>query len=234
MIVIQSHHSKVPFKATNTWSSRLLCIAPHQPTGNKGYVMDDPVAPFFPHSNGSSSNLSVSQSGSSIAERCVFTVFMLPWLPLSDVSFSLGPSPTPSLPQKPSPVVYRINRTGSFQQADRWQQWNGVQLRRTETAPAEATRNDTRTPHNNTSPDYVPSIGQLDMDVDSYFRRSSNVSSHDDLSVTTTDTVDSVAGQSSGDIVDHVPLPNVVVEQECGTENGADVASQSSVTDHKR
>ena len=81
------------------------------------------------------------------------------------------------------------------------------------------------------SPDYVPSIGQLDIDVDSYFKRSSHISSHDSVSVTTSA---SIGDQSTGDIVDHVPLPTVVVEQECGPENGADVASQSSLTDIKR
>lgn len=144
--------------------------------------------------------------------------------------YSLGPSPTPSLPQKPSPVVYRINRTGSFQQADRWQQWNGVQIRRIGTAP-EA-RSESR--GSRTSPECVPSIGKLDMDVDSYFKRSANISSHDSVSVTTTDTLDSIPEQSTADGVDHVPLPNIVVEQECGTENGADVASQTSSIDPKR
>lgn len=72
------------------------------------------------------------------------------------------------------------------------------------------------------------------MDVDSYFKHSSNISSHDSLSVATTDTLDSIAEQSNIDVVDHVPQPNVVVEQECGTENRADVASQSSLTDPKR
>ena len=116
--------------------------------------------------------------------------------------------------------MYRINRTGSFQQTDRWQQWNGIQIRHTGTGPD--TRSDSR------GSDYVPTIGRLDMDVDSYFKRSSNVSSHDTASVTTSDSV------QSNDVIDHVPLPNVVVEQECGTENGADVASQSSLTDSKR
>ena len=144
---------------------------------------------------------------------------------------SLGHSPTPSLPQKPSPVVYRINRSGSFQQADRWQQWNGTtQIRRTGTAP-EASRSDSRGTF--LTPELVPSIGQLDMDVDSYFKQCSKVSSHDSLSVTTTDTLDSIPERSSGDVVDHVPP--IVVEQECGTENrAADVASQSSLTDPKR
>lgn len=138
------------------------------------------------------------------------------------------------MPQKPSPVVYRINRTGSFQQADRWQQWNGTQIRRIGTAP-EASRNDNReSPNNVITPECVPSIGQLDIDVDSYFKHTTVSSSHDTLSVTTTDTIDSTAGQSNGDVVDHVPRPNIVVEQECGTENGADVASQSSLTDTKR
>lgn len=205
---------QVPFKAMNTWSSRLLCIAPHHPIANKGYIMDDPVVPYLLHSSNSSTNISSSQSGSSLAE-------------------SFGPSPTPSLPQKPSPVVYRINRSGSFQQADRWQQWNGVQIRRTGTAP-EATRSNSKGSHNNlTSPENIPSIGQLDMDVDSYFKHSSNISSHDSLSVATTDTLGSIAEQSNIDVVDHVPRPNVVVEQECGTENRADVASQSSLTDPK-
>lgn len=203
---------QVPFKATNTWSSRLLCIAPHQPATHKlAHIMDDPVVPYFPHSNSSSTNISSSQSGSSIAE-------------------SIGPSPTPSLPQKPSPVVYRINRSGSFQQADRWQQWNGTtQIRRTGTAP-EANRSDSRGTF--LTPELVPTIGQLDMDVDSYFKHCSKVSSHDSLSVTTTDTLDSIPERSSGDVVDHVPP--IVVEQECGTENrAADVASQSSLTDSK-
>jgi len=143
---------------------------------------------------------------------------------------SLGPSPTPSLPQKPSPVVYRINRSGSFQQADRWQQWNGIQIRRIGTAP-EA-RRDNKGSHS--SPDVVPSIGKLDMDVDSYFKHCSNVSSHDSISVSTTDTLDSIPERSNGDVVDHMPLPIVAVEQECGMENRADVASQSSLTDIKR
>ena len=143
---------------------------------------------------------------------------------------SISHSPTPSLPQKPSPVVYRINRSGSFQQADRWQQWNGTQIRRTGTAP-EASRSDSR--GTILTPENVPSIGQLDMDVDSYFKHRSKVS-NDSLSVTTTDTLDSIPERSSGDVVDHVPPPNIVVDQECGTENGADVASQSSLTDPKR
>ena len=207
-----------------------MCIAPHHPTIHKlAYVMDDPVVPYFPHSNSSSTNISSSQSGSSIAERCIYTVW-LPWLPLS---YSLGPSPTPSLPQKPSPVVYRINRSGSFQQADRWQQWNTTtQIRRTGTAP-EASRSNSR--GTILTPEHVPSIGQLDMDVDSYFKHCSKVSSHDSLSITTTDTLDSIPERSIGDVVDHVPPPNIVVEQECGTENGAaDVVSQSSLTDPKR
>lgn len=196
--------------------------------------MDDPVVPYVHRSNGSLTNISSSQSGSSIAERCVFimcSIYITCVTSMCGVSCSLGPSPTPSLPQKPSPVVYRINRTGSFQQANRWQQWNGVQIRRTGTAP-EA-RSNSRVSH--TSPDYVPSIGRLDMDVDSYFKRCSNISSHDNLSMTTTsDTTESIPEPSNGDIVDHVPLPNIVVEQECGTENGADVASQSSLNDPRR
>lgn len=73
------------------------------------------------------------------------------------------------------------------------------------------------------------------MDVDSYFKCCSNISSHDNLSMTTTsDTTESIPEPSNGDVVDHVPLPNIVVEQECGTENGADVASQSSLNDPRR
>ena len=150
--------------------------------------------------------------------------------------YSTGPSTTPSLPQKPSPVIYRINRSGSFQQANRWQQWNGVQIRHTGMAP-DATRSESRGSSNNViSPaaGYPPSIGQLDIDVDSYFKQASHVSSHDSASVTTSDTVASTGDQSTSDVIDHVPLPNVVVEQECGPENGADVASQSSLTDIKR
>ena len=200
----------------------------------KGHVMDDPVVPYFPRSNGSSTTISSSQSGHSIADRCVINGYHSYYS--SDVLCSTGPSPnpTPSLPQKPSPVVYRINRSGSFQQADRWQQWNGVQTRRTGTG-SDASRSNSRGSRNNIiSPDYVPSIGRLDMDVDSYFKRASHISSHDSVSVTTSDTMASIGDQSNGDVIDHVPRPNVVVEQECGPENGADVASQSSVTDIKR
>ena len=70
------------------------------------------------------------------------------------------------------------------------------------------------------------------MDVDSFFKHCSMVS--DSTSVTTTDTLDSIPEQSNGDVVDHMPQPNIAVEQECGTENGADVASQSSLSDPKR
>lgn len=105
-----------------------------------------------------------------------------------------------------------------------------MQIRRTGTAPE--TRSDSRGSH--LSPDVVPSIGKLDMDVDSYFKRCSNLSSHDSISMSTTDTLDSIPEQSNGDVVDHVPLPIIAVEQECGMENGADVASQSSLTDLNR
>ena len=37
----------------------------------KGHIMDDPVVPYFPRSNGSSTTISSSQSGHSIADRCV-------------------------------------------------------------------------------------------------------------------------------------------------------------------
>ena len=61
----------------NTWSSRLLCIAPHQPMTNRGHVMDDPVVPYFPRSNGSSTTISSSQSGNSIADRCALNVVII-------------------------------------------------------------------------------------------------------------------------------------------------------------
>ena len=124
--------------------------------------------------------------------------------------------------------MYRINRSGSFRQADRWQQWNATQIRRTETAPEARSESRGTLP----SPEQVPTIGQLDMDVDSYFKRYSRVS--DSTSITTTDTLDSIPERSNGDVVDHMPQPNIAVELECGTENGADVASQSSLSDPQR
>ena len=94
------------------------------------------------------------------------------------------------------------------------------QIRRIGTAPEASTNNNSQL-----GPDKVPSIGTLDMDVDGYFRRCSHIS-NDTLSVTTTDTQDSVPGRSVGDSMDFVPP--AIVEQGCSTDNGADVSSQSS------
>jgi len=93
------------------------------------------------------------------------------------------------------------------------------QIRRIGTAPEASTNN------RQLGPDKVPSIGTLDLDVDGYFKRCSHIS-NDTLSVTTTDTQDSVPGQSVGDSMDFVPP--AIVEQGCSTEKGADVSSQSS------
>jgi len=188
--------------------------------------MDDPVVPYTPRSGSTSPAMSLTSSQSAYSLTNGRLAIEINCLPCSDyhcdIFCSTGPSPTPSLPQKPAPVTYRVNRTGSFQQKDKWQKWNMPQIRRTVTAPEAST-----TGSSQLSPDNAPSIsiGTFDMDVDGYFKRSSNIS-NDTLSVTTTDTQDSVPGRSVGDSMDFVPP--AIVEQGCSTDNGADVASQSS------
>ena len=73
---IQSYYSQVPFKATNTWSGRLLCIGSHHAFANKGHLMDDPVVPYISHSN-SATNISSCRSGSSLGDRCVYIIIVL-------------------------------------------------------------------------------------------------------------------------------------------------------------